>query len=517
MFSQYKQSESFKSSSPNKSSEKRNMSERSHDKNDSIKDQDISEMKEEFKGNQTKQNFLLSPTSITSKLNFFKDNFMTLLRQNINIPYFLPKPNIDSLDPITIDSYKEDKEKNTKEYECQKLELNDLSNNEFTVTISNPRIIETKFYEKNYTLYDINTEKFGWCVQRRYSDFLWLRECLSYLFPSDILMQLPKKKFGKRRFENDFIEKRLKRLGNFINFILSKEHLKTSDIFLQFLSVSDRATFEKYMSLNSPKSFIVKKGENLKTASGKINYIDFDNDTDIRHNAFFLNITNYYFLQKETLEKLHKNFQNFHKSISNACSNLEEIEQNFTVLNQIGSISKIGAEVVNVYEQYKIFFKNWKRILVNQNFLIKECVTDYFKGFLRSTESVCEVLEKKEQLRLGYYEHKKNLNAKKENLWNLMDSKKWELNPNERLDSSKLFSDKSYALENMCYEENEKLKQESILLGYFYYNIFNEVTNLFSNMNNEFSINLENFSNQLQPTLTDYVTVWSNLAGNVKA
>ena len=54
--------------------------------------------------------------------------------------------------------------------------------------------INNSIFSQSYVLYDVSTPQFNWLVNRRYSDFIWLRDCLHSLFPCDILPLLPKKK-----------------------------------------------------------------------------------------------------------------------------------------------------------------------------------------------------------------------------------------------------------------------------------------------------------------------------------
>ena len=118
--------------------------------------------------------------------------------------------------------------KSYKEIKCQILEKSTINNVEIKSVISNPRKISDSIVKNSYLLYDITTQNFNWFVNRRYSDFVWLREVLSALFPTTLIPQLPKKKIGNRRFEEDFIEKRLKGLQFFLDEILKNETLKTA-------------------------------------------------------------------------------------------------------------------------------------------------------------------------------------------------------------------------------------------------------------------------------------------------
>ena len=73
--------------------------------------------------------------------------------------------------------------------------------------------METSIFKSNYISYEIITDVTQWNVTRRYSDFDWLRQTLKKIHPGLYCPPLPQKKLGSRRFENDFVAKRMKYLN----------------------------------------------------------------------------------------------------------------------------------------------------------------------------------------------------------------------------------------------------------------------------------------------------------------
>ena len=73
--------------------------------------------------------------------------------------------------------------KSKKEINCQILQKSKLSDIEdIKAIITNPRKINDSLLKNSYLIYDITTPKLNWFVNRRYSDFIWLREILISLF-----------------------------------------------------------------------------------------------------------------------------------------------------------------------------------------------------------------------------------------------------------------------------------------------------------------------------------------------
>ena len=99
------------------------------------------------------------------------------------------------------------------EFNCNILPKSNLNGKQIKVNIQNPKPVETGFFSSNYIVYEIETtiiqDKIRWLVYRRYSDFINLRAALQSQFPNNLIPPLPGKKLGGRRFELDFVTKRM--------------------------------------------------------------------------------------------------------------------------------------------------------------------------------------------------------------------------------------------------------------------------------------------------------------------
>ena len=361
----------------------------------------------------------------------------------------------------------------------------------------------------------MSTVQFKWIVNRRYSDFIWLRDCLKNLFPSDIIPMLPKKKIGNRRFEKDFLEKREKGLQKFINKIVNNEKYKATEILIIFLSCGERNLFEQKMKTISPKSLCNQNVYNSKSLDGKIKILNLENpefEKEILQN--FNSISIYCNLQNDLLKELQNNLSGYKKSMAAACNYLEEAEKNFLKLSMIMDKVNISDKIKNVYEQYEIFIKNWKRIQVNQCCIIKDMIKNFYKNIINKFEPLIENLEKGQSLIEEYQTNKNKTIAKKELLWQQMDISKWELNPIEQIDTNRLYRDKIYAQEKMCFKESLDINIKGKLLGYYFYQNYFSFKNLIEELNQSYVINIKDFANQIYPSLTDGITVYSNLVSH---
>ena len=407
--------------------------------------------------------------------------------------------------------YEEIIEKSKKEIQCQTLQKNDMSDIEIKSIISNPRKVSDSLLKNSYLIYDITTPKLNWFVNRRYSDFVWLREILISLFPTVLIPQLPKKKIGNRRFEEDFVEKRLKGLQNFLDEVLKNEILKTAEPLKTFLSLTERGFFEQQMKVLTPKNILIDSILGIKSFSGKIQVADLETEQLNNSKTYFASVENFFNTQEEELKNIKYNLNEYNLHMVEVCKHLEQMENGFGRLSQYYSKANLEKDICNVLEQYQIFFKNWKRVQINQTSIIRNKLLEYFKYIKNKGLSLIELLKKQNEIQNEYNKIKDDLINKKESYWKKMDITKWEMNPMAQIDSALLFRDKNYAFSKMCFQETLIVKNKGDLLGYYYRNNVLNIKDVINNIM-KFSVdNLKGFSKEIEPTVTDVLNVWSNL------
>ena len=389
---------------------------------------------------------------------------------------------------------------------CKKSEKTVLNDKEIKVVIQNPKTSEKSLLSSQFTIYEVCTESMHWLVHRRYSDFDWLRTILCKFYPRILIPPIPGKKVGNRRFEQDFIDKRMKFLQIFIDGLMKNEELKSSEALYAFLSFSDRVQFErKIKELNNivPSQYC----EDLKTIPGKLTvlYDDFNEN-------YYINLNNYYKLQYQVLTRLNYNMKNFYRNMTMACMNLEEVHKDFETLNILNEKVMMKEKITKTYEELSIFFKNWKRILFNENEIIKENLKDFFKFQKMENLAFIELIDSREIIRRKYADEKAKLDAKKEKLYKIMDFNKWEIEDNfGQIDRALLFRDKNYAFDKMCTRETQALENIHKMLGYANFMNSEQLKNLIDYNSKKFVEVTKEFANKFYPSLNDGITVWSTL------
>ena len=392
------------------------------------------------------------------------------------------------------------------EIKCKLSDKTLLNNRKIKVVIKNPKNSEKSLLSTQYTLYDVCTESLTWIVQRRYSDFDWLRNILNKLYPRMYIPPIPGKKTGTRRFEQDFIEKRMKLLQKFMDEIIENEELKSCEALVAFLSYSDRAQFERKMKeLNSfiPSPYC----EDLKTLDGKIKILNDDFNED-----YYININNFFKLRYQIISRLNYNLKNFCFNTTKACMDLEEVQKDFETLNILSEKVLLKSTINKTYEELSIFFKNWKRILFNESFIIKEEIKHFFKRQKKENLIFIDLIDSREQLRQKYFTEKNKLDNKKEKLYKIQDFTKWEIEENfAQIDHARLLQDKNYAFEKMCTKETQSLENIRKQLGYANYMNMMQLQMIIDKNEKKLVEVMKEFANKFYPSLNDGITVWSTL------
>jgi hypothetical protein len=396
------------------------------------------------------------------------------------------------------------------EIKCRILEKSILNDKKIKVICQNPKPVETGFFYPNYITYEIITEiteNLKWTIRRRYSDFDWLRTTLVNFFPRLFVPPLPGKKIGSRRFELDFVEKRMAFLNLFLSNVITSETFKASEPLVAFLSIVDRGQFEakmKELSSHISSNYI----NEIRTLSGKL-IISSDDDNNEK---YYANISNYFKLQYQLLDRLNHKMKNYYNKIKEALISLDDVQKDFDLLYLLNNRVQMKEEISKSYEQLGIFFKNWKRMHFNQNEIIKKNIKDFFKYVKMEGLAYCELIDKRDELQKKYTYEKNNLQIKKEKLWATMDITKWEITEDmEKIDRVLLLRDKLYACAKMCTVETNSLENLRKQLGYANRTNIEELKKMLEKYSVSFLVNIKEFANQLYPSLSDGLNIWSTI------
>ena len=335
----------------------------------------------------------------------------------------IKKEDIEKMEKFNAEDSKNFKEKVVA---CKKLEKSELSDKKIIITVKNPKEKDGGVFGKNYVLYEVHTDPFNWVVYRRFSDFDNLRKLIAKHFPSFYVPPLPGKKIGNRRFEKDFIIKRMKFLNLFINNLVQSESFKCSEILTSFLSYEDRGKFDskfKEYTTQQPSAYV----EEYKTLDGKVTI-----SHDEGNEKYFTNINKYFRLQGQILDRLNFSLKQFFNNMCLVAESLKDVQKNFEIMHVLNTRVLMKQTITKSYEELSCFFKNYMKILIKQNDMVKNHMKDFFKYINLEGKAYTELIERREELKAKYNAENQRVTAKKEKLYATQDITKFELGNNEK-------------------------------------------------------------------------------------
>ena len=354
---------------------------------------------------------------------------------------------------------------NTK-FSCATIESTPLSSvNNPKISVDSPIKVESSgIFSKPYTTYQIQLEQINSKVRRRFSDFDWLQNILSYLFVGNIIPRLSKQNVGDK-FNDDLINKRILDMKMFLEYIVADPLLKSSQIVYDFFTV------EKDYEFNNKKNAYdkIKKPINLlqvKSLDGKdSSIINTENDNiaiKIKYNSELM-IT----LFNNISEKIEIIYEN----LKNVSINMNEVSE---LLHKI-STNEFGLEkkVCNSYQSFSEHMKIYSDLIKNQSDLFSK-FRDKMKFFRREYTSIKDFQSIVELNKLNYLKAEEKLLLKKNNLFNKGDITKWEMKIDSNLNITELKTNKELAFTKMIPKETESVYQSKLVYGYYNNRLINQ-------------------------------------------
>ena len=412
------------------------------------------------------------------------------------------KESVEKLEKFNADETKNFKEKTM---DCRKLDKTELSEKNISIEVKNPTEKAGGMFSKSFILYDVVTTPMNWSVQRRFSDFDSLRQIIVKYYPSYLVPPLPSKKMGNRRFDLDFIMKRMKFLNLFINNLVKREEFKSSEFLIAFLSYTDRGKFEAKLreyQTQVPSSYV----EDYKNLEGKV-IISHDEGNE----KYFNNISKYFRLQRQIFQKLNHGLKSFYNSLTSACESLQEVHKYFEIMHVLNTRVLMKQTITKSFEELAFFFDNWKKVLIKQKELVKNHMKDFYKYVKLEGIAYEELIDRRTELKNKYTSEVAKITAKKEKLFAIGDVSKFELGDERGIDKERLTKDKPYAFEKMCRNDNLALEKLYNQLGYANKMNMLELKRLIKDYCVRYVENIKNFDTDFYPSINDLIGIWSNL------
>lgn len=385
-------------------------------------------------------------------------------------------------------------------FECKELENTPLSSVEdLVITLSSPEKKEGGFFTKSYVTYLITTNKLDLSVRRRYTDFDWLHQMVLQLYPYVVVPAIPKKnKIGVDKFSDTFINKRMRYLEKFMNWLADNPIIKNSQLLYDFLSIEKDEDFNK------------KKNEYQKMPT-PMNLIDFyahdvlvDLTVNKEKETYFQNLKDNNYNNEIMLNNLNLSLKQLKIQFDLFIEKVEEVQKYWKILFKRSSKYFDEFDITSTYEKMSKLFTNWADSLKQQNTLIFVNVREHFKYNRNNYREMKTNITNAENCKSEYYKFERNLISRKEDLFKRGEVAKWELDPKEKTDPNGLLYDKSSALFKMCAKETDRCVQRKVYYGYHLNKVIEEYNRIRDYCGIHNRTNLKNFCRRLSEILTEF-------------
>ncbi|OCH87398.1 hypothetical protein OBBRIDRAFT_736288 [Obba rivulosa] len=119
------------------------------------------------------------------------------------------------------------------------------------------------FILNRYLVYEITTDR-GAPVPRRYSEFVFLWDCLVKRYPFRLLPSLPPKRVGP---DENFIQQRRRGLARFLNFVANHPIIKEDSVLAAFLTEPSLEAWRKHTAISLEEESASKRVDKLEEMS----------------------------------------------------------------------------------------------------------------------------------------------------------------------------------------------------------------------------------------------------------
>ena len=358
----------------------------------------------------------------------------------------------------------DDKNKYEEIIQCKTLPLTDLGRNDnIKIEISSPQKIEGGIFSKSYVTFLVSTNPLKLQVRRKYSDFEWLRSLLISLYPTSVIPFLPKKSSFGDRFNEIFLNKRMRFLDKFMTFLITDPLIRNSKLLYEFLCVeneNDFITKKNFYNKFKPSASL----NDIATLNGTLNIRVLKQDEN-----YINRIKDNSTLHENLIKKIKTNMSSLNDEIFIVCNRLDEISNLFTQLYQSSSKFSENKILTTTYELFSKYMKNFGNNLRKHNEYINIDLKEYFRFVRKEFIQIKNLENQYENQRNAFFKFDEKLKYRKEDLFKKGDISKRELNPNDKIKDEVLLNNKELAFDKML----EKDTKQNLLLkkNYAYYNI----------------------------------------------
>ena len=391
---------------------------------------------------------------------------------------------------------------------CQKSETTELGKcDNIEISVKDPKKVSGGFFSKDFIVYLVTTNPLKISVKRKHDDFIWLRERLSIIYNLNVLPRLPKK--GKVN-EDKHINKRLRNLEKFLNYLIKDPLIKTSNILYDFLTLEKDKDFEKRRKIyNKMKTPIELK--DVKTVDGRIRV-----NVNPNKEVFLDNIKANSAFNETCLKKFNENFKKLKEEMNTVIGRVYSFGPLFDKLIKISTIYLDTDTIIESYKQMKNIFNSCADMLKRQSGFFYNDVKEYLKLLNGNYHHMRDIVQIVETHKINYNKAAKTLIAKKEELFKKGDTNTWQLDLKDRNNLQEFYFDRIASYQKICAKDTRSLIKVKEKYGYHLNKIISEFQRIRNINTLEHKNKVIQFATKESEIISDYSKILNEIIGVMK-
>ena len=278
---------------------------------------------------------------------------------------------------------------------------------------------------------------------------------------------MPKKNFSSR-FNEEFINKRLRSLEKFLKGISIHPLLRNSQIFYDFISISKENEFNnkknEYNKLKLPQKLYEHK-----TISGEGDtYITNDKEGDLN------NIRDICILNQVNLSQITKSYKSLIESINIVSEQMKNISN---IWNEIGNSSNKLNEnesVIDVYYAFSKLMSDWSEMEKKTISILNIQIREYFRYIKNEFHSMEELVNKVDNYKRIFYKNCEYLNYRKNSLFQNSDVSYWGIEDKNILNNPEILQNKEYIFPKMLPKETKNVIFDKDIYAFYLNSLISE-------------------------------------------
>ncbi len=361
-------------------------------------------------------------------------------------------------------------------------------------------------FHSKYAVYVIATQPKEFQVERRYSDFSALRQEFFKHYPGYIIPPIPPKKVGKK-LEPTFLQKRKIMLQQFLDDVLKHPMLRTSEIFMIFLSVPGKDWTKGLAKLGPAPKDIAE----CRTIEGQAK-VEWDKPAE----AFTANVTSSAKRLKEhynELKVLNRFIAGEFEKLSDAFTKAGAIYQAISGIHQSLNEKAQSQLYAAMSESHVSLGEGYKHT--------KDTVLEHFATFYRYYKHELNAVEELLGLQRNAVEHtnqaEQKLWKRKEQLFVQKNIAMWEMDPSVTISLDTLLKNKALAFQEMLPKETKEAARYRTLFGYYTNKVAEEFARISKKNAEEKKAHFTTAAGAFAEKADAVRKVWGELAGKIEA